>query len=83
MLKQRKYNLENFTYSYLHFIRGHNFLYSFCLTEHLTVKTNFELILGLPNLGVDHADELYLQWANVFGQERPLNQVKLIIRIIL
>ena len=35
MLKLRKYNIENFTYSYLH---------SFCLTEHLTVKTNFELI---------------------------------------
>lgn len=28
---------------------------------------------GLPNLGVGHADELYLQWNPVFGQERPLN----------
>ena len=28
---------------------------------------------GLPNLGVDHADELYLQWNPVFGKERPLN----------
>jgi len=29
---------------------------------------------GLPNLGVDHADELYLQWNPVFGKERPLNE---------
>ena len=36
---------------------------------------HFSMGVGLPNLGVDHADELYLQWANIFGKDRPLNEV--------
>ena len=29
---------------------------------------------GLPNLGVNHADELYLQWSSLFGSEHVLNE---------
>ena len=28
---------------------------------------------GTGNLGVDHADELYLQWNPIYGSDRPLN----------